>query len=81
MLDIDMMRESRLTSVQRNGLQSILRKGQPLPTRPSDIYRQELFRHRHAERARRMGLPVLAPMFQQPNFSHDAQMYMKVYAL
>jgi hypothetical protein len=55
------MDESRLTFTQKTGFQSILRNGKALPIRPMDLFRQQLYKHRHAERARSMGVSVMNP--------------------
>lgn len=81
---LDVMAESRLTFTQRSGLQSILRKGDALPTRPGDIYRQELCRYRHAERAARsLQVPLLPPNFNKMDrtkLPHNVQLMCKVCA-
>jgi len=72
-----LMKESRLTFRQRTGFESILRSGTPLPPHPSDILRQDWARARHAQKARRLGMPVLPPHPQHKDFSHAAQLYAK----
>ncbi len=76
------MKESRLTMSQQSGFQSILRRGDSPPPRPSPqmmFYKTETAKARHAARARSLGIRVgPPPPFPEHNVPHRAQMYYKV---
>jgi len=57
-----LMKESRLTTRQKSGFESILRTGSSLPRRSEDIMRnKQYFSHKHAAKGLAMGLDVRYP--------------------